>query len=164
MKNNKKKSMKQRNKFSLSEDCRLKQLVKIYGENEWAKVAQMMENRNARQCRDRYKYFLSPNVNRNPWTIEEEMKLDILVQMYGKKWSKLASYFPKRTDINLKCHYTMIERRKQKMILKNNGLLSTKEPIKETKIENTPILNKTEPILFNLQEEDLGDFFEAFDF
>ena len=164
MNNSQAQSMKHRKKFSLNEDCKLKQLVKIYGENDWAQIAAMMNNRNARQCRDRYKYFLAPDINKNPWSLEEEMKLDVLVQMYGKKWSKLTSYFPKRTDINLKCHYTMLERRKQKMILKNNGLLATKEPIKETKIENSPILNRTEPLIFTLQEEDLGDFFEAFDF
>ena len=153
-----------RNKFSASEDYRLKQLVKTYGQNNWGLVAKLMDHRTARQCRDRYKYFLSPDVNRNPWSIEEEMKLDLLVQMYGKQWSKLVYYFPKRTDINLKCHYTMLERRKQKMLLLKNGFISKNETSKEEKDESEETINKTEPLLFKLKEDDLCDFFDAFQF
>ena len=105
-----------RNQFTQLEDIKLRSLVNTFGEKNWETVSQHMQNRTARQCRDRYKYYLAPFINSEPWTYEEELKLDVLVSVFGKKWCIIRRYFQGRTEISLRCHYSMLERRRQKSI------------------------------------------------
>ena len=146
-------SMKQahkRSQFSKHEDHKLRELVKVYGENNWCLIAKMMNSRNPRQCRDRYKNYLSPLVNSSPWSYEEEVQLDMLVQYFGKRWSILSKFFAGRTEINLKCHYSMIERRRKRAMA-----IYEKQP---TFVQNTK--DDFDDLLDNM----FCDFGEAFDF
>ena len=38
-------------KWTINEDVRLQELVQYYGSNEWVLIANMMPDRNSRQCR-----------------------------------------------------------------------------------------------------------------
>ena len=97
-------------KFTPAEDAKLKALVKFIGVGSWNKVAEYMGTRNARQCRDRYKNYLAPNLNIKPWTLEDDEKLNRLIETMGKKWSLVAKEFPGRTDINIKSRYALLQR------------------------------------------------------
>ena len=154
-----------RKKFSIAEDNKLKKLVDVFGVGNWTKISKMMGHRNARQCRDRYNNYLSPNLNMSPWTFEEEMKLDYLVQMYGRKWSMISKFFYNRTEINLKCHYSMIERRKQKMQNKKNGV-SFMQNIEQPNLDIEEVSGDVEEQhdIFKITDNDLDEFFTAFDF
>lgn len=101
-----------KDKFTPAEDAKLKLLVKIFGVGSWNKISASMGKRNARQCRDRYKNYLSPNVKSDPWTAEEDSKLEKLVETMGKKWSLIAKEFNGRTDINIKSRYALLQRQK----------------------------------------------------
>lgn len=52
----------QRVLFRKEEDERIKKLVGIFGTSHWNIIAQFMEGRTAKQCRDRYTNYLKPGV------------------------------------------------------------------------------------------------------
>ena len=63
----------------------------------WSKIAEKLENKNARQCQTRWQNILDPNRVKGPWTKEEDMKLIELVKKFGpEKWSNISSYLPGR--------------------------------------------------------------------
>ena len=101
----------EKSKFTLSEDALLKSLVARYGEKSWCTISSFIPNRNERQCHDRWTYYLSPNVNKLPWTEEEEARLVSLVNTIGPHWVKIAKEFKGRTDIQIKNKWNVIKRR-----------------------------------------------------
>ena len=100
-----------KDKFRLSEDTLLKSLVRLYGENNWEVIAANMKGRKARQCKDRWFLYLSPNINISPWTDEEEAKLVKLVGELGPRWVKITKHFDRRTDTQIKNRWNVIKRR-----------------------------------------------------
>ncbi|KAK8895087.1 hypothetical protein M9Y10_023529 [Tritrichomonas musculus] len=89
-------------KFTPEEDAKLNDLVQKYGENDWSTVAFFMNGRNKRQCRERWRHYLSPQVSTEPFTEEEDKMLHYMYLEYGHKWKLIASFFPNRTDITVK--------------------------------------------------------------
>ena len=110
-------SQNKRLRFSKEDDIQLKEFVQKYGE-DWNLIASLMEGKNSRQVKDRYMKYLSPDLNHNPWIIEEDELLKQKINEMGKKWNLLVKFFPNRTDIALKNRWIIIERseRKQKPI------------------------------------------------
>lgn len=103
-------------KFTPEEDKKLLELIKTYGLFDWESISDEMPNRTPRQCRDRWNYYLNPDVRTNEWTEEEDKLLLKKYEKYGPKWSKIAQFFDNRTDVNIKNHYIVLERRKAKQI------------------------------------------------
>ncbi|OHT06753.1 Myb-like DNA-binding domain containing protein [Tritrichomonas foetus] len=104
-----------RNKFTKEEDKKLAKLVKTYGEKSWKTISKIMVDRTERQCRERWRYFLSPKVqNKKSWTVEEDDLLLIKYAEYGPKWSTLSKFFRKRSDVSVKNRYHILIRDSQK--------------------------------------------------
>ena len=79
----------------------------------WAKVAEEVGTRNGTRCRQRWKYQLDPEINKDPWTEEEDAYLLALPQT-GKWWS-VARALPGpggRTDMAVKNRYNVLKARK----------------------------------------------------
>jgi len=121
----------QRHKFSKAEDELLRKLVEKYGETNWTVVAAHMKTRTPRQCRERFKNYLSTKIRNDPWTIEEETLLEEKVKELGPRWAKIALFFESRSDVNVKNHWTALlnrqMREKQCALLKEKN--SSNEPI-----------------------------------
>lgn len=100
-----------RHKFSKTEDEALRRLVAEHGESNWATVAACMKNRTPRQCRERFKNYLSPAIKNGPWTPEEEALLEQKYREIGPKWAKIALFFEQRSDVNVKNHWTAMVNR-----------------------------------------------------
>jgi hypothetical protein len=50
------------------EDIELKQLVECYGTKDWAMIVHIMiTKRISRQCRDRWNFYLAPEIDHPPW-------------------------------------------------------------------------------------------------
>jgi hypothetical protein len=84
----------------------LSRLVRLYGSSKWDHVAQFMPGRNARQCRERWRTFLSPSLINGPWSHAEDQFLAALYRQHGSKWSLIAKSFPGRSDCNIKNRWT----------------------------------------------------------
>ena len=51
-------------KWSNEDDENLRQLIKLCGEGKWKLISSLMNNKNPRQCRDRWLMILSPDVKK----------------------------------------------------------------------------------------------------
>jgi hypothetical protein len=113
-------------KFTQQEDSELRKVVGELGTNDWQQVSLQMPGRNARQCRDRWLNYLSPDVTNGPWTPAEEQLLMDKYDEFGATWKHIAMFFPTRTDINIKSRWQLMQRHRQKEV--SHHLLSTRMP------------------------------------
>lgn len=91
-----------RQKFFPEEDQTLRRLVERHGTDRWDLIAGQMPGRNVRQCRERWKHYLSGKVGRIDWSPEEILLLKEKYNQLGPKWTKIASFFENKTDIQIK--------------------------------------------------------------
>ena len=120
-----------RNKFTKSEDIVLINLVNELGTRDWDIIAARMPNRNARQCRERYLNYLSPNLSHEPWTPEEDRLLEQKLKEFGAKWVNISKYFKNRTDTMLKNRWLVLARRLNTTIQRRKN--SSQQQKQETK-------------------------------
>ena len=50
---------------------------------KWQDIADLMPGRLARQCRERWLYQANPDILKDKWTQEEDLKLVELYQQFG---------------------------------------------------------------------------------
>ena len=91
-----------RNKFTVGEDTFLKNLVQVYGKNDWKKISSLMPGRNPKQCRDRWSNYLSEDRKTEPWTQEEDQILLDLYQEIGPKWVQISKKLKGRSGNDAK--------------------------------------------------------------
>ena len=164
-------------KFKPEEDALLKKLVRKYGTLSWDLIAAEMHGRNARQCHDRWRFYLSPKINNKSWTPEEDR---ILIQAYTElngKWVKIAKRFKGRTEIQIKNRWNILNRTmnhakaKEKAANSMNNALSSSPEISDD--QSAPAQEKKQETgdsrlfdnfmsLFKMQDDNEYDF--MFDF
>ena len=58
----------------------------------WTGVAERMEHRTSKQCRERYTNNLDPSVGRKGnWTSDEDVMIRDMQHRIGNKWTKIAA-------------------------------------------------------------------------
>jgi len=75
----------------------------------WSGIADKVEGRNAKQCRDRW-LALNKTQNKRIWTMEEDLKLLRLYRMNGNRWVRIASEFRNRNDNMIKSRFRVLKR------------------------------------------------------
>ncbi|CAD8068742.1 unnamed protein product [Paramecium sonneborni] len=84
-----------------SEDEQLINLVQKFG-LKWSNIAQIMQVRNGKQCRDRYTNVLDPNLKMNSFSQEED---ELIYEQYlqqGSKWSYISKQLQGRSPNQIK--------------------------------------------------------------
>jgi hypothetical protein len=100
-----------RNLFTDVEDEQIRQLVAQDGEGNWSRVAEKLPGRSARQCKERWDSYLAPHIINGPWSkVDDELLLAKTCEI-GHQWKRLESWFPGRSDINIKNHWRKIYKR-----------------------------------------------------
>lgn len=100
-----------RSTFTAEEDAIIQAMVQQYGTKNWNRVAQCLPGRTSRQCRERYRHYLSPSINNSEWTDEEDRILLQKFDEYGPKWVAISNCLKNRTDISVKNRWIVLMRR-----------------------------------------------------
>ena len=134
-------------KWTKEEDNKLRQLVNKFGDKNWRILANSMENRNPRQCRERWQYYLNPFLKISHWTKEEDELIIKKREELGPKWMIIKNFFINRTDAMIKNRY--------------RNLMKIRKKNEENKYnENMNESNKDNPDqLKNIYEQKLVDYF-----
>ena len=101
-------------KFTMEEDAIILSMVEQKGTKSWKEIAASLNNRTARQCRERWKHYLSQQIKQEPWSAEEDAILDSKFKEFGSKWSIIAQSLPGRTDVNIKNRWALLCRKRNK--------------------------------------------------
>jgi hypothetical protein len=105
--------------WTLEEDAQLTSAMSNTSKMKWGEeyktdfdaVAALVPGRTQRQCRDRWKDALDPNIDRSngrrgKWTAVEDSKLKDAVQTHGgKDWAAISALVPGRTRIQCKSRW-----------------------------------------------------------
>jgi hypothetical protein len=73
-----------------AEERRLASGISFTGVN-WSGLARQLDNRTAKQCRERYINSLKPDGKKGQWTEEEDDSIMRMQAMFGNQWSKISS-------------------------------------------------------------------------
>ena len=85
-------------KFTKEEDMILKALVESSnGKVSWKEISKKIGSRTPRQCRERYKNYLSNQINHGEWTPSEDQTILTKYYEMGKVWNNIAKFLPGRT-------------------------------------------------------------------
>lgn len=109
-----------KNTFSDAMDRKLKNLVEIYGTNNWNMISRNFRDKSAQKCKERWKLFLSPSNERIPWSADEDKLLLRLHCELGNKWTTISLSFSRRTQGDIRSRFLKLKRQERKLLKANN--------------------------------------------
>eukprot|EP00347_Sterkiella_histriomuscorum_P005821 403355142 len=117
------------------EDDELFSIISEKGTKQWQEIAEVLNaklgvTRNGKQCRERWYNFLNPEINRDPFSNDEDLKILKLRKQIGNRWSEIVKQLPGRTENSVKNRFNCMFKK-----------------IKDEKLQN-------------IQENDMGDVLE----
>lgn len=105
--------------WSKEEDAKLTEkvtkLLKTSKQVPWKKLEKEMGGRTAKQCRERWKLSLDPNINKTLWNKDEDEQLLKLQAELGNSWSRIKDLLgTNRTENAVKLRYKCLKKREEK--------------------------------------------------
>ncbi len=112
--------------WTKEEDEMVIKLIKEHGKN-WSIISNLILTKNSKQIRDRFINKLDKNVRNGKFTREEDGKILMYYTKFGRKWTKIASFFTGRTGDMIKNRYYSCTRKKINHIQRTNQKSSNLE-------------------------------------
>lgn len=151
---------KPRRTFTSEEDKLLRDLVAQFGEFNWSVIASQMTGRTSRQCRDRWKGYLSPTISTEEWTEVEDAFLQQQYKVWGPRWSKISQLMDGRSEIAVKNRWKLLTRRSKNSERKRD-LYKIQASYNDGMINTKPSFEPIEPQPQKLSQIELMEFFST---
>lgn len=97
-------------KFSESEDKKLKELVTRLGSTSWNTIAKQFKDKSPKQCRDRWRNYVDPDLRHDEWSVEEDQMLIEKFKEFGSKWTVMTAYFNHRSANDIRYRWMKLSR------------------------------------------------------
>ena len=105
--------VQKRGPWTPKEDELLRNTVEKLGERNWKEIAKKIPGRTTKQCYDRWNTCLNPNLNKEPWTPEEDRIIIKEQKKLGNQWTKIALLLPGRSSYMVKNRWYTVLQQKQ---------------------------------------------------
>jgi hypothetical protein len=110
--------------WTIEEDDAIMRWVATHGPKSWTSLAQTLQGRLGKQCRERWVNSLDPDLVRKPWTAAEDEILIDHQKKWGNKWAQIANLLPGRTDNSVKNRWnSSLKRRLERIARGQNPVL-----------------------------------------
>lgn len=132
--------------WSIEEDKKLAKLIRNAPDVSriaWNVLAYQMENRNGKQCRERFYNKLLPDRKKGQWTEQEDDEIIRLQATLGNQWSRIATTLHGRTDNDVKNRWHTMQRSKKRKGANNINNDGPSDGHTDQKIQH--VLISTEP-------------------